>query len=208
MKSQLQTVGISLGSAVIGALVVAWFQARTPAAQISAPSSPSATAAPVQVRVLSSNGDPALAQRLTALEQQVAARDEAPPDTADEPPIDREEAEARTAQRHEEQRASFEAQAVDRSWAPDTARAFEADFEIFEGRAFHVGQVDCRTSVCRTQLTWDSYEAALADSRNVVQHRYATNCARVIQTPTPSEPSAPYTATVYFDCANLRGSAN
>ncbi len=210
MKSQLQTIGISLASALIGAAAVTWFQAQKVAAKEPAPSA-TASARPVEVRVLSQKSDPNLVERLSALEERVAsqAMQAEGSEDVEAPPIDPVEADVRAAQRRENRESSFSAQTVDRTWAPDAARSFQADFEAFEDRTFDAGPVDCRTNTCRTQLTFDSYDAARAHAQRIVQHRYATNCVREIFTPEPEgEPSGPYTATVYFDCANLRESAN
>lgn len=209
MKSQLQTAAVSLVSALVGALVVSWAQAKHDARPVNAPVAPSAAVKPVEVRLLASGADPQLAQRLSALEQQLADRP-APAAAAqhDEALPDREEAEVYAAEHRAEREASFAAQVIDHAWAGEATRNFETDFAAFEDAPFSAGATDCRTSVCRTPLTFPSYDAARAGARKVIHHEYANNCTREILTPAPQgDPNQPYVATVYFDCANLRNPA-
>lgn len=208
MKSQIQTVAISMVSALVGALVVSFAQAKHEARPSSAPQAPASARAadkPVEVRVLAAGADPQLAQRLSALEQRVGERPAEVVDPIEEASHDREEALARAAEHRADREAKFAAEPVDRSWALDAGRRFDADFSSFEDATFKAGPMDCRSSLCRGELTFPSYDAARGAARKIVQHEYATNCTREILTPAPEDDgNAPYTATVFFDCRNLR----
>jgi hypothetical protein len=213
MKSQLQVIAVSVTSAVLGGLVVIGVQAHASERKDPAPELPSPATSAVEVRVHTQSNDPRLAQRMAAIEEQLAARGELPPEPPpaemEEPPIDPAEAEARAVVRRETRAASFAAEAVDRSWAAEAGRSLAADLAGFEGSSFRAGPVDCRTHVCRTELTWDSYAAARAEAKHVVQHGYTVNCTKEIFTPEPeSDPEAPYTATFYLDCSKQRARAS
>jgi len=209
MKSQLQTIGVSLLSAVVGALMVAWYQTPKVGPKIPVAALPSAASAPVEVRVVSAGTDPELARRLSAVEQQLANRNEPKPNPIEELPTDPAEAAARALEDAEAQENSFAREPVDRAWAAAAAQSFQADLASFEGSTFKAGPVDCRTRVCRTKLTWASYDAARSEAKSVVQHGYATNCTKEVFTPPPDgDRDAPYTASLYFDCSNLRRKAN
>lgn len=207
MRSQLQTLAISLSSAVVGALLVSWFQTtKVDKPRPAAPSPPLVSPRQVETRVLSTGVDPELSRRLSSVEQQLANRAE--PQALvprAEPPLNAADDEAEELEHRATREANFSAQPVDPAWAPAVARSFQADFGAFEGANFRAGAVDCRTNVCVVPLTWDSYAAATAQAKDIVQHGYANNCTREILTPAPEgDPRKPYTATVYFDCGNIR----
>ena len=208
MKSILRTAAVSITSAVVGALLVSRFQSSARQQPAPIPSTaPHTSGAPPEVRFLSTASDPALAQRLSAVEQELADRNDRRNAPIEEPPISPAEADAHVLQHRLQREQSFAKEPVDRVWSTDAARSFRADFGAFEGAVFRVGDVDCRTSTCRVQLTWDSYAAARAQAKKIVQYDYATNCMREILTPEPDNPEAPYTASVYFDCKSApRGS--
>lgn len=130
-------------------------------------------------------------------------------DAAEEPRMDSAQMEAVMLEHRQERESSFAAEPVDRRWAADTARSFQGELDGFGGTTFRAGAVDCRTNVCRASLTWSSYEAALAESKALVTHGYATNCTKELLTPEPEgAPGSPYTAHLYFDCGNLRSKLN
>jgi hypothetical protein len=207
VKSQLTMVGVSFISAIVGALVVSWLSAGKTDKPAPAPLAASSSPQPVQVRVLAAANDPQLAARLNAVEQQLAGRHEPTEAAGEDPPMDAAQMEAVMLEHRQAREASFDAEPVDRSWAADTARSFQGELDAFEGTTFRAGSVDCRTKVCRASLTWNSYEAALAESKALVTHSYATNCTKELLTPEPEgAPGSPYSANLYFDCGNLRKS--
>jgi hypothetical protein len=209
MKSILQTAAVSITSALIGALVVTRVQSspRQQPQPIDT-TAPHTSGPPPEVHFLTTTSDPALAQRLSAVEQELGKRNDSANAPIEEPPISPAEADARAAEHRQQREETFAKEPLDRVWSAGAARSFQSDFGAFEDAAFRVGSVDCRTSTCRVQLTWDSYSAARTQAKKIVQHSYAKNCMREILTPEPDNPDAPYTASVYFDCKTPPGGSN
>jgi hypothetical protein len=114
---------------------------------------------------------------------------------------------ARLVQEHRDAIEAHRRQPVDPRWAAETGRMLDEDLARLgagEGR-FQVLGVDCRTSGCTAELEWPSYPAAVERHVRVLHEPYRVNCARRVTLPEPAgAPSAPYRATIVFDCPPAR----
>lgn len=218
MKEQLRTILISLGSALVGAVVVVSVQggesSRPPPAVATVERPEVGSDAPQAPRT---SNDPALQRRLASLEARLAqlgeqgattyeSAEEAPSPHAFATP---EEAAAAATERRETRDRQYATEAPDPQWSRSAADSIRADLEGLSEGDFRVDSVDCRTTQCRVDLTWTSYTAAQQGAPDIAGHGFATNCMKDIYTPAPEtgRKDAPYTASLYFDCTDFRADA-
>jgi hypothetical protein len=77
------------------------------------------------------------------------------------------------AERFRSQREEYEAEPVDREWAPKATRAHDADLQRIAARSgFEVVDVGCATTLCVASLRWPSYPAAVDGHGEVLQAPY------------------------------------
>ncbi len=94
---------------------------------------------------------------------------------------------------------------TDASWAPRVEAGFQDDLtSLGDDAGFRVATTNCRTTTCIATVDFEGYDAAVAGHAALLHHDYAANCAREVVLPEPAERSGRYTATVLYDCANLR----
>lgn len=145
-----------------------------------------------------------------AAEPSGPSRPEAGPDEARaEAP---EDAQARVISEKEAQQTWFEKEQVDTYWARLATRSFQADLEslkeleALKESGFSIQTLECKTSVCKAEVTFEHPRFAREGAAAIAHKNYATNCGVAVYA-LPAEPShadSPYPAEVYFDCTDLR----
>jgi len=101
---------------------------------------------------------------------------------------------------------AHERDAADPQWAPSATKGFVGGLTALGEKAgFTVGQTECKTTSCRSVVTWPNYAAARATGAQLVEHYFGgLNCGQKIRLSEPSDPNAPYSAQLYLDCTDLR----
>ena len=103
------------------------------------------------------------------------------------------------------QQMAFDAEAADPSWSKKSTETLAQGLSTtISDRNFEVENVECRTTMCLAALKWKTYGDSLLTAGRLPSANFGLNCAQVVFTPTPADPSAPYEAKMYFDCTNLR----
>jgi hypothetical protein len=106
---------------------------------------------------------------------------------------------------HERWVSRFDAESVDPHWSESAQADFNQDLDrLASTGGFSVQSVNCRVTMCKAELQWPSYAAARRSDGYLMTYRYTENCARHFFHPPPDDPSAPYSATVYYDCESSR----
>jgi hypothetical protein len=135
-----------------------------------------------------------LAQRVTALERAAANQQTAAP----APSLDAREVEAM----HDAHVAQHAREAVSESWARTTASIVREDFEITGPNAYQVSGVECRSSTCVLDLTWQSRALALSGWQDALRRPSRLPCAREIVVPTSAgEDGGAASAQLLLDCS-------
>jgi hypothetical protein len=99
----------------------------------------------------------------------------------------------------------FETEGRDPRWASGAARSLELDtLSLSKKLGFAVKRVECKTSVCVSEMEWPNYEAARHGFSALLANNYDLNCARTLSMPRPSDVSVPYSAQLLMDCESLR----
>lgn len=130
------------------------------------------------------------------------------PDTATPEPTERTPL---IAQEIESVHAAFMAEHNDPTWSSQATRAFRADLERIAERArFKLVSLECRMSICRSEVEWTSYSEAVVNWQSILHADYENACARRVDVPEPSstdeegQVNLPARGTAYFDCTEAR----
>ena len=153
--------------------------------------------------------------RLNAVERRVSMLEserleEAPreePTDEDDGQLDDEEVGAEAVptvwEEAEQTQATFEAEARDPAWAGPAEASFTNDLSNLRDASFAVETVECRGTLCRAELGWDSLEARDADVARVAHQATAINCATSVFSSAEyhGTGSHPIVGFAYYDCA-------
>jgi hypothetical protein len=210
-RARLGLVGASILGSIVGAAVMQWsVRTPTPAVPTQAPLVANASDVAAGDRV-----DPVLAevtQRLRDLEQRQDDLEEETKSAAEPssavaaPPTDPEALRRAAADEAAATERAFEAEPIDARWARQARQDFDADLASL-GEAsgvFQVVEVTCRSSQCRSVLSFKDRGDALAVSGQLMSNPYKHDCTRSLFAlePEPNVPvAAEYLATLYFDCS-------
>ncbi|HEY1693368.1 MAG TPA: hypothetical protein VGG39_14475 [Polyangiaceae bacterium] len=146
-----------------------------------------------------------LESRLRALEERVPPEAPAGPSAVVPSAGTQEEAERASTLAHERWVDRFRGEGADPSWAPSAQASLQSELhDLGEQVGARVQAVECRTTLCAAEVEWSSFAAVGRSSAELVQHGYTENCAKTIYTPPPDDPTAPYHATLFFDCEQFR----
>jgi hypothetical protein len=107
------------------------------------------------------------------------------------------------AKREDWARAHAE-EGLDESWADGAAAEFGAALRRAAERSkFVVRGIDCRTTRCRVELEWPSYEVASATFGDVLLTSLP-GCGSAILLDPPRDPTAPYQGWAMYNCEDAR----
>ncbi len=136
----------------------------------------------------------------------VSRRGAPPPMLEDQAPLPEPAAVAAYVERTARSRAAAHAaEASDRVWAKGAERrVLDALATIADRTGFEDPAVDCRTNLCRIDLTWGDYEHAEEDSGRLLTALHDVPCAIHAPLPRPDEPGRPYRSATYLDCSRAR----
>jgi hypothetical protein len=145
--------------------------------------------------------------RLAALERAnradggTAAASEAPMPPQQTP----EEAHKTALAMMDQREARFRAEGADPKWAPQASQSFRRDLERL-GAAVkgQVTDVECRMSMCKAKVRWDSYGDAQKNWDKLLHASYEHNCGREVFIPRPDGATGAYEGTAYYDCTSDR----
>lgn len=206
-----------LAAGVGSSLLTSWRASAAGAEPGAAPAAPAAAGlTPAGKRGASSpaaarpDRDPAaLAQRMAALEEQVAeisadvgGSAEAQEAEATPTPEERAASERHFAEEMQAKLRFYASEAVDAAWAEPAAASLQGTLRARAGRDAHGGEVQsvaCRSTNCVARLRFPSYEAARMGFQGYVTDAYEVPCATSATLPEPADPDAPYEAEVLFD---------
>ena len=169
------------------------------AAEVPPPAGPVDNAERARVRLLE--------QRVAELENEKQrapgpAAQPAAPLAAMPPPT---EADRASAAQHVAAVSSFRTDPRDPKWAPARERVLGDGLRRTNAPApFEVTAVECKTTWCRAEVSFGSYDAARTDLRALLAGDYRGACAVSIDLPTPPDPAARYAATAVYDCQAAR----
>ena len=131
---------------------------------------------------------------------------------AAEPPAfedDMREADRMHEREHEEALQHHRDEPRDPNWAAATEQRLEAELGgVAAAAKFKVVRVDCRTTTCVSVLEWRSYREAVRSYGATLRHAYTVNCGQEVLLLPPSDPAAPYEASMIFDCESWRAAGN
>lgn len=95
-------------------------------------------------------------------------------------------------------------EAIDGRWAATTNSLLEQDLRpLAEGLGFSLGRVDCRTTRCTVDVSWQTREAAVETYRRLLWQPVRANCARFILIP-DGEPGAKTSTKLMLNCEAWR----
>jgi len=205
---RLQNFLIGLTGVLVGGLLVILAERRFgPSAQAHS-LSPTEHAQPadfkteVRLRALESrltNGGP--------IQDLGAATDgiEADAGAVERPQLSFEQARDMAIQARDTRDRAFNAEYADPKWAREATDSFREDLERLGPMSrFTLDDVECRMSLCRAKVKWDSYHEANANWTHVLHAGYRKNCATEVYVPTPDKTDESYQASVFFDCTEDR----
>lgn len=193
-----------LGSAVVGAglgvglMLMSGPRLREPRVREARPATPDVASASrplpaplVATRIVS---DPLLAQRVAALEESAATQQ--PLSRAPVPSADEVEAmhDARVAQHGREP--------LSEGWARTTESVAREDFDYSQDGGYKLMNVDCRSTTCVLELTWQSRALALSGWKDALHKPSRLPCAREIVIPTGAgTEGGEVSAQLILDCS-------
>jgi hypothetical protein len=147
----------------------------------------------------------ALSRRLEQLEDAGASAALASPPRPPPPEVDPEQHRAALLEAHERSIQRHWAEPADPAWSKPATDAVREDLQSVAGeKHFRVVDVDCRTSTCVSTVEWPDQNAAVRGYGDVLHVLYRANCARSIVLPDTADPSRPFRATLFLDCAEQR----
>jgi hypothetical protein len=118
------------------------------------------------------------------------------------PPATTEEQMAAALARHEAAIVAHRKEPLDPVWSPRAQAAFTGELSALAASArCNVANVDCRSASCIADLRFKSYDDERMTFAGFLTHSYAENCRKELYGPVPEDKSAPYTATILFDCS-------
>jgi hypothetical protein len=122
---------------------------------------------------------------------------------APEEPVSASRSEEQHQRRDSELHARYEAESPDPRWARDAAAAIGNSLkERAQNGTFTIGEIDCKTTLCKASVSWPSYPAAHSEFRRLLG--LAVPCATEIFVPRPENEDRPYDATLMLDCEPWR----
>ena len=108
----------------------------------------------------------------------------------------------------QEEKESYEAEAVDFSWAPKAESDLEFGLNELAPRLhFDLLNSECRTTRCNATVEFENYELATKHGAQLAEAPFSgLNCATSIGLPIPSDASARYQTNLILDCSQqIRG---
>jgi len=214
VTSALHVLGGLIGGAVVSTVLTHSIAARRPAAPAEA-----APAHEIPARLAGGDQNAWLEWRLRRLEDGAAAAAAAaetnrpavggdgdpahPPRTYSQADLLVEQ--QRHVREYDEAIRAHDREPRDAPWADSTARSLSTEMASLSAAGhFSVTGVDCKTTSCKAGFRWPSYAAATETSSQLLNHMYEANCTHTILLPPPPDPTAPYDATMLFDCEEQR----
>jgi hypothetical protein len=101
---------------------------------------------------------------------------------------------------------NHERDASDPEWALEASQALVGDLTTLgEKLGFTVGPTDCKTTTCRSTITFGSYADAQANGARLAEEYFGgLNCVQRVRQSRSQDPNGPSTAHLYLDCTDLR----
>lgn len=101
--------------------------------------------------------------------------------------------------------AAHSAEPIDKAWSAGAEKAYALDLVAVEkaSKATVLG-LRCRSTTCKAELEWATYDEARAGLREVTGADYVMNCARTVALDPDAKPGGKVHAVALFDCASLK----
>jgi hypothetical protein len=147
-----------------------------------------------------------LKQRVAELEKKAGASPTASGRPAD-PRLPPEERRAKLLRRLNDRVRQHASEAVDPAWSAKAVASLKPEMgSLAQAGGFVVGNLDCRTTLCRASIKWPNYPAAMAGYMGLLRHPFQLNCIREAYVPLAegAKETDEYEGTMIFDCTGAR----